>query len=521
MKPTTKVSIGNWAFNLEEDAYSLLKNYLDKINTHYETLSSGKEIIEDIELRIAELLRERISAPEQPISENIIKEVIDILGFPEEIENNEKQPEKEFSENKKTAKQKKLYRDTENKVVGGVCSGLAAYFNIDVVLIRVAFVFLFFVLSAIQSVHFPPIIRVSIMPALLIYIILWIAMPRARTVQQRHEMRGEKTNLKNIQEKVEREFREAKEGIKKHRSGLGKVVHGIAKVCLIFAGALAILITVCVLIALVLAFGFSFTAVHTILADLIDFVDISWNPGWFFCLITLLVFLPLIGILYSGIKLLFRIKTKVRVGLIILLLWIASLFTLISMSVYHAKDYLHWRTVHEYIELPFNQYDTLYVDIPQAYYQEGTLEAIIDRVDDWKIGHKNIHHKQKKHRSKKQIINIEVNNYEIVTDNSSLFFYKKDKNAEEALLLFPAIDSRTSKEEPNLGIDIYKDAAGKNRRNAYYHAQEIAFNYTLQDSLLILEPLVYTKERKWNGELIRLHFNVPEGKTVVFGKAFR
>jgi hypothetical protein len=101
-----------------------------------------------------------------------------------------------------------------------------------------------------------------------------------------------------------------------------------------------------------------------------------------------------------------------------------------------------------------------------------------------------------------------------------LFFYKKDKKAEESLLLFPSVDIRSSEQETNLGIDIYKDAAGKNLRDAYHHAQALSFNYTLKDSLLIVEPLIYTTSDKWNGEFIRLHFNVPEGKTIVFGKAF-
>jgi phage shock protein PspC (stress-responsive transcriptional regulator) len=131
-------------------------------------------------------LRERINSPEQPISENIIKEVIDILGFPEEMEANDKQHEQEFTEPKTKFVQKKLYRDTNNKVLGGVCSGLAAYFNMDVVLVRVIFVALFLGLSALHFFTF----GISSGTILLIYVILWVVTPSAYTVQQRYEMHG-------------------------------------------------------------------------------------------------------------------------------------------------------------------------------------------------------------------------------------------------------------------------------------------------------------------------------------------
>jgi phage shock protein PspC (stress-responsive transcriptional regulator) len=515
MKPTMKVSIGNTAFNIEEDAYNVLKNYLDRLNAHYANLSSGKEIIEDIELRIAELLSERIGSSEQPVSENIIKEVIDILGFPEEMEANDKQSEKEFSESKTKNVQKKLYRDTDNKVLGGVCSGLANYFNIDVVLVRVLFVVFFLGFSALHFFTF----GITSGTILLIYLILWVVTPPARTMQQRYEMHGEKPNVKNIQQKVEKELREAGESIRKNSPVASEIIRVLGKICFIFAGSLAIIIAVSVLMAFIIAFGFGFTTIHTVFADLLGFVNISWRPDWFFSLLAALIFLPFIGLLYSGIKVLFNIKTKLRVGLVIFLLWIAALFTLIGMSIYHAKDYIHWRTVHEYVELPFVHSDTLYVDIPQKYYEEGTLEPLTDRVNDWKIVQKceKKYLKSKKHHKKNNDVHIE---YDDFNGNAALFFYKKHKKANETLLLFPTIDSRISKKEQHFGIDIYKDAAGRTLRNAYHHAQDLSFNYAIKDSLLILEPLSYTKNSKWDGELIRLHFNVPEGKTIVFGKAF-
>jgi len=528
MKPTIKVSIGGIAFNLEENAYRLLKQYLDRLQTHYEKFDGGKEIVDDIELRITELLRERISSTEQAISETIIKEVIAILGQPEEMESNEQDPDVGFSKKNKKEIQKKLYRDMDNRVLGGVCSGLAAYFNIDVVLIRILFVVFFIGFSIL---HFS-LFRMTGGTALLIYVILWIVTPAARTVQQRYEMHGETPNIKNIQRKVEEELREAGRSIEKSTPAATEAFRVIGRIFLIFFGIILILVAVSVLMAFIVAFVSGQTVVSILFTDLLNYVDISWHPGWFFGLLAALLFLPFIGILYGGIKMLFGIKTKLRIGLIIFLLWIAALFTMVGMSIYHMKSFFHWRSFHESVELPVIDYDILYVDIPQKYYAEGMLEPVVSRVNHldinyWDRNHWGIHYKKNnkcKHNrkvSKKKTHRNVCKERDFPNNQPVLFFYKANKKANEKLLFFPIIEGKNFTDETNFGIDIYKEAAGNSLRSAYRHAQEIPFNYTLKDSLLIIEPLVYTKDSKWDGELIRLHFQVPEGKKVVFGKAFK
>jgi phage shock protein PspC (stress-responsive transcriptional regulator) len=102
-------------------------------------------------LRVAELFRERIGSPEQVISETIVKEVIAILGYPEEIATAEASTRNNLKEKNG---RKKLYRNIDNKVLGGVCSGMAAYFNIDVVLVRVLFVISFICFSVANWLFF-------------------------------------------------------------------------------------------------------------------------------------------------------------------------------------------------------------------------------------------------------------------------------------------------------------------------------------------------------------------------------
>jgi phage shock protein PspC (stress-responsive transcriptional regulator) len=519
MKPTIKVSIGGVAFHLEEDAYQLLKQYLDRLQTHYEKMDGGKEIIDDIELRIAELLRERISSTEQAISETMVNEVTAILGEPENFETEEKAPNNKNSDTWKQRSQKKLYRDKDNKVLGGVCSGIAAYFNIDVVLVRVLFVVLFVGFSAIKFLFF----GITGGTIALIYILLWIITPPASTLQQRYEMRGEKPDLKNIQRKVEEELREAGRSLKKSAPAANEVIEIIVKILGIFIGVIVVVIAISVLLAFVVAFVTGYSVVNILCFNIIDYIDVGWHSGWFFGLLAALVLIPFIGMLYGGIKLLFSLKTKLRIGLILFLFWVAALFTFVGMGIYHTASLFHWRTVQEYVELPAINCDTLFVDLPQNYYTEGELEPVIDQINHWSFFNKkkesNCKKKKRCLKSKKR--EKERKEIDFSFSHSPLFFYKKSSKTAEKLLLLPIIERKHIIGEKNFGIEIQKDAAGNSFQSAYRHAKQLPFNYTLKDSLLIIEPLIYTKDEKWDGELLRLNFQVPEGKKVVFGKAFR
>jgi hypothetical protein len=147
--------------------------------------------------------------------------------------------------------------------------------------------------------------------------------------------------------------------------------------------------------AFLIAFATGSAIFNILCINLMDYVAISWHPALFFALLTALVFLPFIGLLYGGIKLLFGINTRIRIGLILFLLWLAALFTFVGMSISHTTSFFHWRTVHEYVELPAIKNDTLFVDIAQEYYTEGELEPVMESIDHWGFHHKKKHDKLK------------------------------------------------------------------------------------------------------------------------------
>ena len=199
MKKTVTVNLDKTIFNIDDDAYQLLEGYLQSLGEHFAREEGGQEILNDIESRIAELFKERLGFGMQVITLQEVNEVIAIMGHPDEIENplEGDNPDGETSENAETAgntgnpapRRRRLYRDPDNRILGGVASGIACYTDIDVTLIRVILVLLL------------PLWASSIW----IYLLLWICIPEARTTAQKLEMRGETPTVDNIRRAVEEE----------------------------------------------------------------------------------------------------------------------------------------------------------------------------------------------------------------------------------------------------------------------------------------------------------------------------
>ena len=159
MKKTFTISLGHSVFNVEEDAYDILKMYLDSIKNYFQKMENDSEIISDFELRIAENFLSKLSSGKQYINLSDVKEVIQIMGSLDdfqEIYNDTENETENIKEEKKT--NNKLYRDSSNRIIAGVCSGIAEYFKFDPFIVRT----IFFIAAPLQ---------------LIVYIILWIGVP--------------------------------------------------------------------------------------------------------------------------------------------------------------------------------------------------------------------------------------------------------------------------------------------------------------------------------------------------------
>lgn len=212
MNKIFNVNLGGYPFTIDEDAYHNLNRYLDTIKRHFSDSEGCDEILYDIEVRMAELFQDKAKG-KAIISMKELDEVIKILGRPEDfgaeaIEDDEEPlaSRKKAHRSRRMNTGKRLFRNPDEKIIGGVASGLSAYFGIsDPVWLRLGFLFL-----AISGVGILP------------YIVLWIIVPAAKTSGDKLEMRGEPVNVNNIAKTVEEELTDLSERITEMTKDLGK-----------------------------------------------------------------------------------------------------------------------------------------------------------------------------------------------------------------------------------------------------------------------------------------------------------
>jgi len=195
MKITVSINLGGYSFNIDEDAYAELKHYLKNLELHFAGEESSAEILSDIETRLAELFRIKLTTYKQVINIEDVRQATSVMGTPEDISDNDGTSARDkFS----SPGYHRMYRDTDHRVIGGVCSGMGAYWDIDPVIMRVIFVVL--ALGGGLGV--------------LVYLILYIVLPEAKTTAQKIEMKGHPVNIHNIKDSVKKEFDTVRKNMK-------------------------------------------------------------------------------------------------------------------------------------------------------------------------------------------------------------------------------------------------------------------------------------------------------------------
>ncbi len=184
MKKVVNVGIGGRTFVLEEDAHSRMETYLSSFKSKINMGFQENEVMEDLEMRIADLFEAKLGSRSEVITLQMVEEIISRLGMPDGSSpfENGGDTSSSASASAEYKGPRKFYRDYDNRAIGGVCSGLAQYLNIDVVLVRILFVVLTLLGSA----------------GIWVYIILWIVAPKAVTAAQKCEMRGWPVTAENI-----------------------------------------------------------------------------------------------------------------------------------------------------------------------------------------------------------------------------------------------------------------------------------------------------------------------------------
>jgi phage shock protein PspC (stress-responsive transcriptional regulator) len=197
MNKTVNINIGGLFFHIDEDAYQKLSKYFEAIKRSLSNSSGEDEIMKDIEMRVAELFSERQKSDKHVINNIDVDEVISVMGQPEDYRISDDSDEPKIFNYYSTGK-RKLFRDKERATFGGVCSGLGHYFGIESVWIKLLFLVLFFGFGS----------------GFIVYLVLWIAMPKAVTTSEKLEMRGEPVTISNIEKKVREEFENVSEKVR-------------------------------------------------------------------------------------------------------------------------------------------------------------------------------------------------------------------------------------------------------------------------------------------------------------------
>jgi len=326
MHKIIQINLAGQAISIDEMAYEKLNLYLQSVQRHFSNTNSGNEIVDDIEARLAEMFLQKFKSGKTFIDMNDVNETIEIMGSPSDMGFTDEEEESERQTSGTSSK--KMFRDGNDKILGGVSSGLAAYFNLDVSLVRLAFII---------SVLF---FGVGVLP----YVILWIILPEANTAQDRFRMRGETPDINRIAKKIRTEAENVADNIKKNSSvqrgihSIGDLIREVFQALGKIAGSFALIGLVVAGVAIVTVFLFTLTgetielrsSVLTI-PQLFESTALTWV---FIISLLFVVLLPLASIAYYLICFIFDLPQVRYSTKTVFAVWLISLALLVGSAIY-------------------------------------------------------------------------------------------------------------------------------------------------------------------------------------------
>jgi phage shock protein PspC (stress-responsive transcriptional regulator) len=476
MNKTISINLGGFFFHIDEDAYQKLSRYFDAVKRSLSP-DGRDEIMKDIESRIAELFQERLKNDKQVVGLTEIEEVISIMGQPEDykIDDEKSTYQSSSSSTNFYYPSKRLYRDKENGMLGGVMAGLGHYLGIDALWLRIIMVILFFGFGT----------------GLFVYIVLWIIVPEAITTTQKLEMKGEPITISNIEKKVKEGFDDitskfsnidhekiansAKSGVTKIGSTIEEVIKTIFKVFSKIIGAFIIFFSGISLLAILIAsiiFLFSSTMPDNYILNHIDTPIGLETPLWAQGFLLLLGFgIPLFFLLILGLKLMVNnlrsIGNYVKYSL--LAVWLIAVGIIISLGINEAAQLaFEGKSIQKEV-IAIAQTDTLKIKFKNNdFYSKNLIKR------DFKI------------------TQDEADNETIYSNNVSI----EIKYTDEAIS----------------HMVIEKLAKGKSTSQAKKRAEKIKYNYKIEGNTIVLDNYLLTAvENKFRGQEVVIYLYLPKG----------
>lgn len=496
MNKTVTINISGIIFHIEEDAYERLSKYLAAIKGYFSKTEGGNEILSDIESRIAELLQEKLHPGKQVVVAADVDYAVEVMGKPEDFageadnsgaQQTQTQSHVDYSEEKI---KRRLFRNPDEKAIGGVCSGLAAYFDVDTVWVRLAMFLLIFFGGL----------------SLWVYIILWIVIPEAKTTADKFAMRGESANINNIFKSFKEEAEDVKNRFTKQghafknnsytesiRSNVSSVLGTIFNIIGRLFGLFLLLIGTALLIGYIISLtGISILNANNDVSHWKSVIFASPTHYALGVLAFIIVFgIPLFMLLYTGIKLLFKIRYSNRwLNMSMGFLWLVGVIIGVGITVLTLKQFAEMSKIKQSTELQ-GIGDTLIIKMnPAAAMLKGISSNNADDLETY-FNH----------------------------NKSGYTFNEIDR--ELGIIGFVGLTVVES-DNDSVELVISKSARGYDKKEANDNAREIKYNYSRQGNVLYFDELfTVTPGSKFRTQELDIKIKLPKGKVIYFDRSVK
>lgn len=477
MKKTFTINLAGVPFIIDEDAYQVLHSYLENIKQKFNSNEEAAEILHDIEARFAELFTEYLKGNKEVVGVAEVEAATTTMGKPEDIAGTDNATEQQNNTQDKTInqpkQQRKLFRNPDDKVLGGVLSGVSIYFGIeDSIWLRILFVALFFF---------------GLGSTFLIYIILWAIVPEAKTASEKLQMRGESVTLDNIQ----REVSDAANRIGKwtNNGSIGEKLLHI--VLLIFKGFLKVIALFIALIVMFVVFTFvassvgflSFASIPSVQELANVFAENTTVVYAAIIGVLLVVLAPLIALLYAAIRIIVGAKTRIPA-----MKWFVSggfifgILLLVFAGLSFGLNFKNHSSASQKFPLMQPANNTLFVQLADSSgvaFEENETEEEEDMMP------------------------IFINGENAKTKTG----YKIGR---PHIKLMPSKDT-------SFYVERFVTSKGKTKAAANQNAKAVNYNFTQTDTVLNLNTYYEVGNGgKWRSQNLYFRIAIPEGKTVRF-----
>ncbi|MEO6524945.1 MAG: PspC domain-containing protein [Mucilaginibacter sp.] len=490
MNKTIIININGIVFHIEEDAYEILRSYMTDVKRHFANEEDSIEITTDIENRIAEMFSEILARENRPVVITIdVTTVISQMGTIEDFETEAEQQNTTYTE-KQFTDNRKLFRDPDDHLLGGVCAGVANYFDIDTVWIRLAFAITTFLGGS----------------GVLAYIILWIIVPKATSRADRMAMKGEKLDLKGFVKNFEEEVKNVHQTFNNASHNARPFVYKVRDFISDFFdyfkyflnGAGRVLLKLIGVVILMLCLGFSicaivgltfFTAQGRDVFHVFPFSVINNGYSDIIAFSTFAVItIPLLAIMLSTLRVIFNSKVMGRsTGYTMLILWIVAITLLGYYSSKVIADFKEEASFSQTVNLKAPANNTYYLKLNDVKYlsKEDSIQLDINDKFKGRIILNDEDEDDNRHETRPQSVNIYI--------------------------------ERSDVPQPVL-VESFS-ARGYSKKQALANATNSSYYFAQKDSVLTFDRTLKTPfNALWRNQEVKLTLKIPKNAILVIDR---